>query len=59
MVPMGVSYVFVPVTRNAVASIMCGFALTLAFILAFKVVPAYSRTHRHLRGTSYRESEFA
>jgi hypothetical protein len=45
MAPMGLAYITFPVTRNAVASIMCGFALTLAFILAFKVVPVFNRTH--------------
>jgi hypothetical protein len=45
MAPMGTLYVLVPATRNAVASIMCGFALGLAFILAFKIVPAYDRAH--------------
>jgi hypothetical protein len=49
MLPMGLSYVLFPVTRNAVASIMCGFAITLAFVLAFKVVPVYNRSH-HVRG---------
>ena len=45
MAPMGMVYVFLPETRNAVASVMCGFALLLAFILALKVVPAYDRSH--------------
>jgi hypothetical protein len=35
-----------PITRNAIASIMCGFALAFAFILAIKVVPIYNRTHQ-------------
>jgi hypothetical protein len=43
MAPMGTVYVLVPITRNAVASIMCGFALAMAFILVFKVVPAQER----------------
>jgi hypothetical protein len=45
MAPMGLAYVFIPTTRNAAASIMCGFALTFAFILALKIVPMYDRTH--------------
>jgi len=45
MAPMGTVYLLFPSTRNAVASIMCGFALLLAFILAFKIVPAYHRAH--------------
>jgi hypothetical protein len=45
MGPMGVLYLSVPATRNAAASIMCGFAVLLAVILTFKVVPAFDRTH--------------
>jgi hypothetical protein len=45
MAPMGTVYLLFPSTRNAVASIMCGFALLLAFILALKIVPAYHRAH--------------
>ena len=47
MSPMGLVYIFVPTTRNAAASIMCGFALVFAFILTLKIVPAYNRTHHH------------
>lgn len=46
MGPMGMVYVLMPITRNAIASIMCGFALAFAFILAIKVVPIYNRTHQ-------------
>jgi hypothetical protein len=46
MAPMGTMYLLFPATRNAVASIMCGFAITLAFILALKIVPSYNRTHQ-------------
>ncbi|HLH30498.1 MAG TPA: hypothetical protein VKY31_04810 [Terriglobia bacterium] len=45
MGPMGMLYVLLPVVRNAIASIMCGFALAFAFILAVKIVPTYHRTH--------------
>jgi hypothetical protein len=45
MAPMGILYIVFPVTRNATASIMCGFAMVLAFILTFKVVPLYDRVH--------------
>jgi hypothetical protein len=48
MGPMGVLYVLVPATRNGAASIMCGFAVALAAILTFKVVPAFDRA-----GTRY------
>jgi len=48
MAPMGIVYLFVPETRNAVASIMCGFAIALAIILGLKVVPAFDRTHPRL-----------
>ena len=46
MAPLGIVYMIIPETRNGVASIMCGFAVVLAFILALKVVPA----HDGLRG---------
>jgi len=36
MASMGTTYTLVPATRNAVASIMCGFALAMPFILTFK-----------------------
>jgi len=45
MGPVGILYILVPSTRNALASIMCGFAVALAVILAFKVVPAFDRAH--------------
>ncbi len=41
MLPMGVIFVISPDTRNALASIMCGFAIIFALILALKIVPAY------------------
>ena len=46
MAAMGVLYLMIPATRSAIASIMCGFAIILAFILTFKVVPAYDRVPR-------------
>jgi hypothetical protein len=46
MAPMGMVYIFSPISRNAVASIMCGFAVFLALILALKIVPEYDRAHR-------------
>jgi len=45
MAPMGLAYLLFPVTRNAVASIMCGFAIALALILSLKIVPAYTKSH--------------
>ena len=41
MLPMGIAYAFYEPARVAVASIMCGFALSLAFILALRIVPEY------------------
>lgn len=41
--PMGVVYILFEQTRNAVPSIMCGFAVILAFVTAFKVVPKYNK----------------
>ena len=43
MLPMGIVYAFYEPARMAVASIMCGFALGLAFILALRIVPEYSK----------------
>jgi hypothetical protein len=43
MAPMGAAYLFFPETRNAVASVMCGFAILLALIMTIKIVPAYDR----------------
>lgn len=39
LVPMSIAYLLIPATRAAVPSIMCGFAVILAIILAWKVVP--------------------
>ncbi len=41
--PLTAVYIFIPITRVAVASIMCGFAVIFAFILTFKVAPIYHR----------------
>lgn len=41
MVPMGVVYAVYAPARTAVASIMCGFAVILALIIAFQIVPKY------------------
>lgn len=43
MLPMGIVYAFYEPARMAVTSIMCGFALSLAFILTFRIVPEYYR----------------
>jgi sulfite exporter TauE/SafE len=43
MLPMAIVYAIYAPARVAVASIMCGFALILAFILAFEIVPKYYR----------------
>ena len=45
MVPMAVVYLMNPTAREAIPSIMCGFALLLAFILSFKILPLYHRWH--------------
>ncbi|TSC81996.1 MAG: hypothetical protein G01um101419_692, partial [Parcubacteria group bacterium Gr01-1014_19] len=41
ILPMGVIFVISPATREALASIMCGFAIIFALILALKIVPKY------------------
>ena len=43
MIPMGIVYVLSLEARQAIPSIMCGFAIILAFILAFKVAPKYQK----------------
>jgi hypothetical protein len=43
MLPMGLVYAFYAPARVAVTSIMCGFAVILAFIVAFQIVPKYYR----------------
>lgn len=42
MVPMSIVYMVFPETRNAVPSVMCGFAVILALLLAFIIVPKYN-----------------
>lgn len=41
ILPMGIIFVVSPDARNALASIMCGFAIIFALILAFKIVPKH------------------
>jgi len=41
LVPMGVVYAISREARSATTSIMCGFALILAFIMVFKVMPLW------------------
>lgn len=45
MIPMGIVYSLSPATRDAIPSVMCGFALILAFILAFKIAPKYTKIY--------------
>jgi hypothetical protein len=41
ILPLTLVYYLIPITRVAIASIMCGFAVIFAFILAFKIAPIY------------------
>ncbi len=41
MLPMGIVYLISPPARDAIPSIMCGFALLFGLILAIKVAPRY------------------
>lgn len=41
ILPLTLVYLFIPVTRVAIASVMCGFAVIFAIILAFKIAPIY------------------
>ncbi len=43
MLPMGFVYAIYAPARMAMPSIMCGFAVILAFIMTFKIVPEYYR----------------
>lgn len=46
LLPMSAIYIYFAEARVAIASIMCGFALILALILAFKIVPEYYKIKR-------------
>jgi hypothetical protein len=41
ILPLTLVYILIPITRVAIASIMCGFAVVFAFILTFKIAPIY------------------
>lgn len=43
ILPLTIAYVVIPITRNGVASIMCGFAVVFAIILTFKIGPIYHK----------------
>lgn len=45
MVPMGFAYFIFPETAMAVASVMCGFALTFAIILGFVIAKKYDEIY--------------
>ena len=49
IVPTFLIYVFEKITRLAVASILCGFAVLLAFILVFKILPEYKKFQNNKR----------
>ena len=44
ILPLTITYIFIPITRAGVASIMCGFAVVFAIILTFKIAPIYHET---------------
>lgn len=46
LLPLTLVYVFIVASRVAVASIMCGFAIIFALILALKIVPLYNRVNQ-------------
>lgn len=41
ILPLTLVYILIPITRIAIASIMCGFAVVFAAILTFKIAPIY------------------
>lgn len=46
MIPAFSLFIFVSVSRDGFPSILCGFAILMAFILVFKVLPAVDRRTR-------------
>ncbi len=46
MVPMGFAYFIFPDTAQAVASVMCGFALIFALMLGFIIAKKYDEIHK-------------
>lgn len=44
LLPTGIAYALDDGTRNAIPSVMCGFALLYAFILVWRVLPIYGMT---------------
>lgn len=51
LLPLTLVYIFIPITRAAVASIMCGFAVIFAFILTFKIAPIYHECVKYKKDT--------
>ena len=47
LLPLTLVYLFVTSARIAVASIMCGFAVIFALILALKIVPLYQKLEKN------------
>jgi len=43
ILPLTMVYILIPITRAAIASIMCGFAVIFAFIITFKIAPIYHK----------------
>jgi len=46
ILPLTAVYILIPITRAAIASVMCGFAVVFAIILTFKIAPIY---HKHVK----------
>lgn len=51
MLPTAIVYIIYPISPYAIASVMCGFALLMALILVFKIVPLYNVKHEEKMGT--------
>jgi fatty acid desaturase len=47
ILPLTLVYIFIAGSRGAIASIMCGFAIIFAIILAFKILPLYHLLDDH------------
>ena len=54
ILPLTLVYILIPITRVAIASIMCGFAVIFAFILTFKIAPVY---HKYIKVKDKKEDK--
>lgn len=46
LLPMSIVYIVSESARSAITSIMCGFAIILAFIIVFRILPLYKKINK-------------